>query len=752
MNSSLPKPTASRRFARPAPIAASLLLSAAAAYVWAHAGHAPLPTKGAQVDVAKGLIVLSRAAREALDVRAAEVALRPVEGTVLAYATLVAPWQRHAYVAARLGGRVVKQLAQPGQSVKPGQVLAEVESLELEALRLELKNAQNDLRLSEKVVSDLERISNSGSISGQSLVEAQSKHQQNRNALDVARAKWLSLGLPEADLDELLRREDGPAARTLPVRSLVGGTIIHADLAVGKVVEPSEHLFEVVDLSSVWVKVGVLERDLRSVAAGQPIELRLAAYPGETFRTTVTVQGPYLDPVTHLNTVWAELANPSGAEPRFLPGMAGEARLILPGTAAGKAVPAAAVFGEGAERFVLVEEAGTAGASQYQKRSVAVGRQTPEVAEVQSGDLYPGDRVVTQGGHELAGFFVPGVLRLSPEARRGIGLQLEAAGPQVVEEVAEVDGTVDVLPDHRASASARLAGTLQAVQADRGQAVRAGEVLAEVASLELDNLQLDLLKAHLDYQLQEETLRRLRTAGVGVSPRRLLDQEGLVNSVRNQRDSIRRRLEAVGLTGVQLDALLKDRTLVEALPVKAPIDGVVASFDKVLGQALKAEEPLFEVHDLSRPLVQGFVSERDLASVHVDQTARVRLVAAPDAVLEGTVVRSGRVFGPESRTLAVWVEVPADSRRPYLYNQLARLSLTVRRPAPTLAVPLAALVTEGTRAFVFVQMPDGTFDRRAVTTGRSDDRRVEVTGGLQVGESVAVRGVPELQTAFAGLR
>src|SRR5262249_13935723 len=155
------------------------------------------------------------------------------------------------------------------------------ESLELKTLQLELVNAANDLQLSEKILQELEPSSRRGVVSAQHLLDAQVKRQQHRNALEIARSKWRSLGLPETALEQLLRDRDLGRPLTLPVTSPVGGVVIHTDLPVGKVVEPAEHLFEVVGLSTVWVQIGVLERDLARVMPGQPVELSLTAYPGE---------------------------------------------------------------------------------------------------------------------------------------------------------------------------------------------------------------------------------------------------------------------------------------------------------------------------------------------------------------------------------------------------------------------------------------------------------------------------------------
>jgi membrane fusion protein, heavy metal efflux system len=116
------------------------------------------------------------------------------------------------------------------------------------------------------------------------------------------------------------------------------------------------------------------------------------------------------------------------------------------------------------------------------------------------------------------------------------------------------------------------------------------------------------------------------------------------------------------------------------------------------------------------------------------------------------VARSGRVFGPDSRTLSVWVELDRPPAQPLRHNQLARLTLVLGQPQPALAVPRSALVYEGTRAYAFVRQPDGAFERLPVELGRADDRFVEVVRGLTPGDPVAVRGAAELQTAYAGIK
>ncbi|MBL8794199.1 MAG: efflux RND transporter periplasmic adaptor subunit [Planctomycetia bacterium] len=738
------------RFPLAAWSAGGVLLTAAVTWLWAHEGHAPLPTRGAQVDVEKGIVVLSREARDALDVQTAFVEMQAIEERVPAYALLTAPWRKDAFATSPLPGRLSKIHVQPGQLVSAGQVLAEVESLELKSLQLELINAENQVQLSTKILKELEQAS--GAVSGLRLLEAQAKQRQDRNALEIARNKWLNLGLAEADLKQLLQDRNPQAVVRLPVRSPIAGVITHGDAVVGQVVDPAEHLMEIVDLSTVWVQIGVLEQNLHQVAVGQSVELRLAAYPRETIRTRVDVKGLWLNPQTHVGVAWAELSNPSESEPRFLPGMHGLAQLVLAAPKKTTVIPEAALMRDGIDRFVLVEGAQTNAGSEYRKQNVVVGRQVGGLVEVRGGNLYPGDRVVTRGAYELAGFFIQGVLRPSPEAAKSIGLRVEPVQPTVVEDVLTVDGAVESPPDRRTFVSAQLPGVLQAIHIERGQTVRAGDIVGELASLELQDLQLDLLRAHLDAEVQAETLKRLQMAGEAVPRRQLWETESAHNAAVNRRENLKQRLQAVGLSAQQLGDVLTKKQPVATLPLRAPIDGAIVHFDKALGQAVKAQEPLFEIHDLSRVWVQGWLSEPEVPRVRIGQSVRVRLTADPGFLAEGTVLRSGRVVGVENRTLAVWVELKQPPTQPLQHNMLARLSLVLGQPPAVLAVPLGAVVWEGARAFVFIRKTDGSFERRAITTGRADDRSIEVKQGLQAGEMVAVQGTAELQTAYAGIR
>ncbi len=173
-----------------------VIICLVSAYAFAHEGHKPLPTRGMEVNAETGKMVLTKSARATLDVQTAEVGPQKVTQTILAYGTLVSPWSRHAMVSSPLSGRIVELLVTPGESVKAGQVLAELDSPELESLQLEIRNAQTALNLSLKLQTSAEAAGKTGAIPEIRFIEAKNQVQKDRASLEIARAKWLSLQLP----------------------------------------------------------------------------------------------------------------------------------------------------------------------------------------------------------------------------------------------------------------------------------------------------------------------------------------------------------------------------------------------------------------------------------------------------------------------------------------------------------------------------------------------------------------------------
>jgi cobalt-zinc-cadmium efflux system membrane fusion protein len=719
----------------------------------AHEGHAPLPTKGVEVDVKQGRITLSREAAQALSVQSVPLTERTLEVKALAYATLVTPWQQQYFVSSPLSGRIAALHVTTGSVVEAGALLAEISSPDLDALQLELRTAANSLDLSRRQRDRLEPLAADQAVPQRDYIEAITKYEQDKNALEIARSKLSHLGVSNEAIEQAMVRDSSPRPFVLPLVSPIGGNVNHADLAIGKVVIGSEHLFEINDLSRLWAKIGVLERDIARVKPGQAVELEFSAYPKEPVLATVIGPSVDVDPVTHVASVWAELTNPVGNS-RFLPGMYGTAKITTSQPRKLLTAPASALLGAGAERYLLVEMEATAKLTEYRRRNVTVLAQNSSYVQIQADSLYPGDRVVNVGGQVLSSFFVLGSLRLSKEGIRNVGLKTERAVPHVIDEVVNLEGIVDLRPGSAATISSQMTGVLTRLHVDRGQKVTKGQIIAEVFGLPLLDTQLQMVRDSLDARLLEETLARYKSLGqtAAVATRRIWEVESAKDAAISRREASRQSLITMGMSKEEVDAVLRTGQAQSTLPVRSPIDGVIVRLNKVLGEGVSADEAIIEVHDLSQPWIRAFLPEKFAPKVGIGADARVRLLAEPDFLGTGKVVRSSAMLGEVNRTLSLWIEFTGPKPPVLQRNLLVRASAIIGAHDSVLAVPLSAIIKEQARSYVFVQQKDGLIDRKHVELGRSDDRFVEVKSGISEGDLVAVQGAAELQTTFASVR
>jgi Cu(I)/Ag(I) efflux system membrane fusion protein len=175
--------------------------------------------------------------------------------------------------------------------------------------------------------------------------------------------------------------------RNLTFASPVSGIVLEKKAVQGMRFMPGEALYQIADLSTVWVIAEVAEQDMAQLALGGHAQVGIDAYPDTPFEGKIAFIYPTLNPATRTVQVRVEVDNPQG---KLKPAMF--ARVTLP---AGKqsrvlSVPASAVIDSGTRQIVLVQRA----PGSYSPRSVRLGLRGGDYVEVREG-LREGEQVVT---------------------------------------------------------------------------------------------------------------------------------------------------------------------------------------------------------------------------------------------------------------------------------------------------------------------------------------------------------------------
>lgn len=300
-----------------------------------------------------------------LGVRVETAGLRAMGKTVRA-AGRVEPDERHVYsISPKFEGYVERlHVNVTGQPVGRGQPLFEVYSPELVSAQREYIIARQGVQA----------MANAGS-------EAQAGMKQLADSSLTRLRNW---DLSPEQLDALVKT--GEAKRTITFRSPVSGIVTEKKALQGMRFMPGESLYQVTDLSSVWVMADVFEQDIGLVKTGAMASVKINAYPDKSFSGRITYIYPSLKAETRTVPVRIELANPGQL---LKPAMFTQVELQVGAKAPVLAIPESAVIDSGTRRIVLVQLQ----EGRFEPREVRLGSRAGNYVQVLDG-VRDGEQVV----------------------------------------------------------------------------------------------------------------------------------------------------------------------------------------------------------------------------------------------------------------------------------------------------------------------------------------------------------------------
>jgi len=351
-----------------------------------------------------------------------------------------------------------------------------------------------------------------------------------------------------------------------------------------------------------------------------------------------------------------------------------------------------------------------------------------------------------------------GLVRISVEAQKHFGMQVETAQIHELTEYLQVSGTVQPA-DGRVSTVRPLArGRLHDILARIGDRVRGGQPLATYDNMEAGELaaqlagaQADLERLHVQARnLARQADRDRSLADIGAVPKKefeqaAADEQAAQQSIQSQESviaGILARLRRFGIKQADMQAM-------PVTTITAPFPGVVMKQEASPGEVVDSSTPLFTIADLSTVWVQAEVYEKDLGRLRAGQAALIRVDTYPDQTFTGKVTYISDFLDPRTRTAKVRCEVPNADMRLKL-DMYVNVGLPTTFSRRTLAVPSGAIQEVDEKTVVFVRKTATEFEPRWVTAGKTVRGLVEITNGLREGEPVVRAGAFHLKSVLAG--
>ena len=303
-----------------------------------------------------------------------------------------------------VGGHAVKLDAKPGDLVTPQQPLVEIDSPDMFQAEVGLVAAipaTNKARLAleqlKRIAARQQRLFDLHAIALKDLEQAQADVRSAETDLkaaevaqEAARGQLRIFGKTDADI--LALEQGALPARLAVVRSPIAGTVVSRKIGTGQVIRPdnADPMYTVADLSKVWMSADIYETDARWVKIGQPVEVRVMAFPDDVYSAAISYITPAVDPNTHRITVRCTVDNKDG---KLRPEMFATFRVFSATTVSAPSVPSSALVHVGASTYVWTYHDD----NKFTKHRVICSPPQDGLAQVLEG-LKTGEHIVLKGG------------------------------------------------------------------------------------------------------------------------------------------------------------------------------------------------------------------------------------------------------------------------------------------------------------------------------------------------------------------
>lgn len=327
-----------------------------------------------------------------------------------------------------------------------------------------------------------------------------------------------------------------------------------------------------------------------------------------------------------------------------------------------------------------------------------------------------------------------GFITMAKESQFALGILTERASSRTMVQARRVTGRIVPAANGRAEVFASQSGRIVTSRAWKtGDRVTRGQTLFAVEQTFTGSERLDLERELIeaDRELQEATRDYQRKRSL----------EGVV--AKKEIEFAKIRMDGAAERHAALERAVTQGT--KPVSVTAPITGTISLSDVVNGEYVDVSKQLMEIVNTSTVWVEAQLFEGDLAAMPRGTTA---IVTSPSTVgtFSGSLVTVGNVIDPTTRTAAVIFAVQNRSEQLKI-NSSANIEISLGTDASVLAVPKAAIVQSGGKAFVVIHRGPEEFEPIEVMSGNaSDATHTQIASGIKQGDKIVVTGLSHFRT------
>ncbi len=282
---------------------------------------------------------------------------------------------RLSHILPKISGVAKEARKNIGDRVKEGEVLAILESREMADIKANYLAAKEKEGLALSLLEREKRLHEKKVSAEQDYINAKSVYSEAKINIQLAKQKLHAFGIDDDEIKGLSNEHD-PDLRLYDIRSPMDGIVIARHINKGEFIENTVTIYEIADLSTIWIEIGVYPKDLVKVKEGQMVDISLPA-DGSIAQAKIIYLSPIIQDETITAKAVAELKNPSG---NWRPGSFVQVNIATENVFVPLVVPKEAIQEIEGKEFVFVKVP-----EGFEKRQAQTGVGDDENIEILSG-------------------------------------------------------------------------------------------------------------------------------------------------------------------------------------------------------------------------------------------------------------------------------------------------------------------------------------------------------------------------------
>jgi len=344
-------------------------------------------------------IVLSSDQVQAIKLKSGKIEQRTLSDVIKANGYLDVPPQNKAVLSPMITGYVRKVNFIVGDNVRKGQVMAELESMEFIDIQQQYIQLKAQIKFLKEDFDRQKLLRDQDAVSRKKYLRSEVDYKTGTSTLDGIQSKLSLLGVNFEKLDE------GKIESRILLKAPISGSVKIMNTVIGKHVDPSEEIFELINPDHLHLELSVYEKDVIKVAKGQKVWFKIPSIPNNVFEGEIFLVGKDLSEDKRSINIHVHIDD---NQANFTVGMYANATIVVEENPS-YTLPVTAVVVDGNSKYIFKQLDLSPDHSTYMKIPVITGLESDGLIELTSMEgLTIEDEIVTDGAFYLLNAFSEG--------------------------------------------------------------------------------------------------------------------------------------------------------------------------------------------------------------------------------------------------------------------------------------------------------------------------------------------------------